>query len=127
MELKTCVVNQRAKHIARHVLRMHSHEHWIVTFDFAHHHRKMHIAVDDVLVSDGFEATIDSREICFHYATNEHLFCDAIPDQVGHRDHLEVVFCGKTFQLRQTSHRPVFIHHFADHSCGICLLYTSPS
>ena len=58
--------------------------------DISHHHRQVHVAVDDVFVSDRAKASVDGRQIGFHDAPHERLFADAIPNQIGNRDHLQI-------------------------------------
>src|SRR6185436_16612390 len=119
MELKTGVVDQRTKHVARHVLSVNTDQHRIVCLYFAHHHREVYVTIDHVFIRDRAKATVDRRQISLDYATDQHLFANAIAHQVRHSDHFKIVLRGELLELWQTRHRPILVHDLADHAGGI--------
>src|SRR5258705_10967182 len=98
---------------------MNANEDRILSTNITHHHRQMHVAIDDVLESDSSKASIHRRQDSLDRALYQRLFADAVPDQISHRYHFEVMSFGKFLQLRQSRHRAVFIHDLADHTGGI--------
>src|SRR6476620_1592286 len=95
---------------------MHPDEDHILSTNVTHHHRQMHVTIDDVLESDSSKAAIHRRQDSFDCALYQRFFVDAIPDQVSHRYHFEIMGFGKFLQLRQPRHRAVLIHDLADHT-----------
>src|SRR5215208_4353084 len=98
---------------------MNADQHRFVSLHIAHHHREMHVAVDHVLVSNRAEATVDGWQISFDHAPHQHFLTDAISHELSDADHLEIMFGGKHLELRHSRHRPVFVHHLANHTGGI--------
>src|SRR6266545_5563997 len=91
MQLETGIIDQRPKHVAGNVLCMHANQNRILSFYVAHHHRQMHVSINDVFVSNRAKASINCRQVSFNGAFNQRLFIDAISDQVSDSDHFHVV------------------------------------
>src|SRR5262245_28573169 len=98
---------------------MDSYEHGVLGSQITHHHCQVHIAVDDVFKSDRAKAPVDGGQVSLDHPAHQHFFLDPIPDEVSHGDHLQVMLRGKHLELRQTGHRPVFVHHLANDPGGI--------
>src|ERR1044071_165454 len=91
LKLKARVADERAEHGKRHVLRVDTDKDGFGRRHVAHDHREMHLAVDDVLESDGAEAPVNGRHVGFDGAAHERLFAYAIAHEVSDRDNLEIM------------------------------------
>src|SRR5215212_5216580 len=98
---------------------MNADQHRFVSLHIAHHHREMHVAVNHVLVSNRAEATVDGGQISFDHAPHQHFLTDAISHELSDADRLQIMCGGKHLELRHARHRPVFVHHLANHTGGI--------
>src|SRR5215207_1176391 len=62
VQLKSGVVNQRAKHVASKVFSMNANQNRVVVGGHVtHYHREMHVAIDHVLVSNRTKPAIHGR------------------------------------------------------------------
>ena len=79
----------------------------------------MHVTVDSVLESNGAKLSVHGGQIGFDRAAHQDFFGNAITNQIRDGDDLQTMHDGKVSQLRQTRHRSIFVHDFADHAGGI--------
>src|SRR5579884_2241472 len=104
----------RMEDVAIEAMRMDAHQHVALGADIAMDQRKMQLAVNLALVTNGFEGTERGVHMTGGIAFDQLFRLGAIADEVGHRDHLEAVLPAEFDQLRNPRHGSVFIHDFAD-------------
>ena len=68
------------------------------------------------LVGDGLERPEGGRDASLGHPVDELLGPSPVRDQVGDRDHQQIVLLGETLELREPRHRPVVVHDLAQHS-----------
>ena len=93
---------------------MDAHQRRLVAADVAHHHREMHLAVQDVLEGDGAKASVNGRQVGFDRAPHRHFFAHPVAHEIGHRDDFQIVLARKFAKFRHPRHRAVGVHNLAD-------------
>ena len=83
--------------------------------DLALDHRDVVLVVDQRAVADGAELAELGRKLGGDDPLDQLLGAPPVGDQVGDGDHLQVVPGAVADQVRDTGHRPVLVHHLADH------------
>ena len=69
--------------------------------------------------TDGLECTKGGVQLHFRSAFNQTLVLQAVRNEVCNGHELHVVLLGQFHQLGEPGHRPILIHDFHDHTCGL--------
>ena len=95
---------------------MHAHEHVVLVLDLALHHRHVVLLVDQRAEADHVELAERGGQPRLHHPLDELVVQPAVGDQVGDRDHLELVLAAVLDEVVHPRHRAVVVHHLADHA-----------
>jgi hypothetical protein len=97
---------------------VHAHEHVLLAVDVALDQRDVVLAVLQRAVADGLEVAELGRQLRGDDALDELVVLAPVGDQVGDRDHLEVVALAVGGEVGDAGHRPVVVHDLADDAGG---------
>ncbi len=100
-------------------MRVHPDQHVLFTRHMAMNQDKMRFRSNFAGIEHGSKLSRRRRDAPFTAAVNILFIAQAVADEIGHRDHLEIVFRAKFAQLRHARHGAVFVHNFADHAGGV--------
>ena len=93
---------------------MDAHQHFLAVADLAPNQRDVGPAIDDAVVGGDVERSVLGRQSRRGDPLHQPVVAHPVLDQVGDRDHQQVVAAREAFQLRDARHRPVLVHDFAD-------------
>ena len=102
------------EHIAEDAPRVHTHQHVLLAGHLAADQRQMVLGVQIAAVGDGAELAEFGRNGAFGHAVDEFFVFQPVADQVGHREHFQVVALAEFHQLRHPCHGAVVIHDLAN-------------
>src|ERR1022692_4258936 len=108
----------RSEYIAINATGVHAHQHVFTSSNLAEHQRQVHLRKDVARVNDGLEVAEFRAQASLGLAANEALGLQTVADEVGHRDHLEVVAPAEFAELRDAGHGAIVVHDFADDAAG---------
>ena len=91
LELLAAVAAQRVEDVAGQALGVDADEHVVLPLDLALDHRDVVLVVDERAEADGLEVAERRRQAGLDDALDELVVLAAVRDQVGDRDHLQVV------------------------------------
>ena len=119
IELGTAVAPHRAEDFTGETLAVDAHQDGRVRAGFSHLQNQVFRSVKGVLVGDGPERTEPRGENRRGQPANEGLGPEPVADQIGDADDRHSVLFRKGDEVREPRHRPVLLHHLADHRRGI--------
>ena len=102
------------EHVARQALRVHAHQHVFALAQVSLDQRHVGLAIEKALVGDDAELPVFGGQRRRGRAPDERLGPHPVLDQIGDRDHQQLVLPGEPRQLRHARHRAVLVHDFAD-------------
>src|ERR1035438_10174223 len=97
---------------------MHADQNAFLVRNFTAYQGQVMLRVDVAGVGNGAEFSERGLDAAFCDAMHEAFGLEAVADEVGHGDHLEMVAGAKVDQLRYPGHAAVRIHDFADDAGG---------
>ena len=106
------------ENVCHHARGMHAHRHGFLCAPRAHHQSKVVHVVGGLPETDGLnapKAVFNSTSQCVQ--SNSRAPSDTNEVCNGHE--LHVVLLGQFHQLGEPGHRPILIHDFHDHTCGL--------
>ena len=115
LELLAAVAAQRVEDVAGEALGVDPDQDVLGAGHVALDHRDVVLVVDQGAVADGGELPEGGRQLGRDDPLDQLLGAPPIGDQVGDRDHLQVVLRAVVDQVGHARHRPVLVHHLADH------------
>ena len=98
---------------------MHAHEHVAAPGYLTLDERHVVLLIDQRTVADDLKLAEGRRQLCLGDTLDELVGATAIGDQVGNRDHLQLVPRAVAGEVVHPRHRPVVVHHLADHPRGV--------
>ena len=119
VELRTAVAPGGMEDLAGQTAGMHPYEHVVAVSDVAPHERQVRLAVDDALERHQLEITVVGRQLRRRHLPHQPLVAHAVLDQIGDRDHEQLVPACEPSQLRHPSHGAVVVHDLADDADGM--------
>ena len=114
VELRAAVAARRVEHVAGQAARVHAHQHVLAVADVSLDQRDVGLAIDEALVGDDAELAVLGRQRRRRDAPDQRLGPHPVLDQIGDRDHQQLVPLRELRQLRHARHRAVLVHDFAD-------------
>ena len=119
LELLAAVAFERVEDVAGQALRMDADEHVLLAVDLAFDECDVVLAGQRLAEGHGRELAVDGRQPHGGDALDELLVTAPVLDQVGDRDHLELVGLAIRHEVRDAGHRAVVLHDLADDARGI--------
>src|SRR5438105_6959542 len=99
-------------------MRLDSHEDIIAVFDIPANERDVSLLIENAFKNEHAEIAVRRWQRRLTVLLDEAFRPEAVSDQFGDGDDLDVVALREFDQVRHTRHRSVFLHDFADHSGG---------
>ncbi len=103
------------KDVAGEALAVDADQHVLGAVDLSLDHRHVMFVVDQRAIADRGEVAEGGRQRGRHHPLDQLLGAAAIGDQVGDRDHLQLVALAVGNEVGNPRHRAVVVHHLADH------------
>ena len=119
VELAAAITPERVQDVAGQALRVHAHHDVGAVAHVAQHERDVRLLVELVFERVHFEFAEVGGKLGFRDFLHHRLVVHAVLDQIGDRDHQQLVPLGELRQLGHAGHRAVVIHDFADDAGGI--------
>ena len=116
LELLAAIAAQRVEDVAGQALGVDAHEHVVDARDVALDQRDVVLVVHQRAVADGGEVAEAGRQARLDHALDELVVPAPVGDQVGDRDHLQVVLAAVALEVGDAGHRAVVVHDLADHA-----------
>ncbi len=105
-----------AEHVGKEIHGVHTHQGRRVRLDTSLHQGRVLGAVQQVAVDEQAKiAAIDAGERLFEHPLDELVVAAAVGNQIGDGADFHPVGLGEGDQIGQARHRPVVVHHLADH------------
>src|SRR5690554_5167454 len=111
MKLWATITPTGAKNISGYARRMHSDDHWLVTFPPTFYQCHMYVIRIDLFKRDKSKVTEACRHVDFDIPTNKRLFLNPIFNEVFYGNEFKPKAFGHFLQIRKARHRTVFIHN----------------
>ena len=95
---------------------MHAHEHVVALADVAADQREVRLLVDHAFEAVDAERAVLGRKVGFRDFRHQAFGPHPVADQIGDRDHQQLVPLRELRERRHARHGAVVVHDFADHA-----------
>src|SRR6185295_7425576 len=105
-----------SKHVAGQTVGVHANKHILAVADFAFHNGIVRFVAEYALKPDHAKLTVPRSQNAFAGLSHEVFRFQPVSNEIRDGDQFHVVCRGELQQIRDTSHRSIFLHDFADHA-----------